>query len=434
LRQYRETLAQDHDRSLKRETRWSWARLGIFAGLVLAVVLLRHNLIWASVTALPFLLLFFGAVLRHLDWQDRRRCTAHRLTVIDESIDCPVERSCPVRTWRRPEDPAEQATALPTILESGPTWYMTDQERDDLDLFSPPVGLFGLLNRCSTELGARRLRDMLDRPLLSPESIRQRQQAVAWLRAFQEQRIGIMASVLPLRRQCQKLDQLVELIQQIQPNARILVSRCIRAWSLVTGTLGGYMLIQILQFDFTWIWPLVLLMVLNNALAWKFRSMLDQVRNSMSPFIPLTYTLRCLLEHAERASQDLPKETHLGILKDCFSDLVRHGRIPSLCQCLDFASLGGIVRGLLNTLMFYDLHLGEAVLSRVVPQRELLLRGLSALAELEALNSLACFSAEQPVTCFPQLDRDTGLAIREGRHPLVPEKESVSNSIAASIN
>lgn len=429
MRQQRQTLAQDHERYLKRETGWSWARLSVFALAVLGVVLFRHNLVWALVTALSFLLLFLGAVLRHLDWQDRRRCTAHRLTVLDESIACPVERGHPVRSWRRPEDPANQAVVLPTILESGPTWAMTDQERDDLDLFSPPVGLFGLLNRCSTELGARRLRDMLDCPLLSPESIRQRQQAVAWLQAFQAQRIGIMASALPLRKQGQELDQLVELIQQTQPNTRVFVSKCIRAWSLVTGTLGMYMLIQILQFDFSWAWPFVLLMILNEAIAWKFGSILGQVRNSMSPFIALTFTLRSVLEHAERASQDLPNEGHLAILKDHSTGLVEHGRIPAICQCLDFASVGGIVRGLLNTLVFYDLHLGEAVLSRVVPQRGVLLRGLSALAELEALNSLACFSAEQPVACFPEVDRDIGLSIQAGRHPLVPDKESVPNCI-----
>jgi hypothetical protein len=89
--------------------------------------------------------------------------------------------------------------------------------------------------------------------------------------------------------------------------------------------------------------------------------MLGQVKDSMSPYIPLTFTLRCLLEHAERANQELPEETPLSVLKDCFSKLVRQGRIPSLCQYLEFASLRGVVRGLLNTFMFYDLHVGEGV-------------------------------------------------------------------------
>jgi len=434
LRDYRQALQQDHDLYLKHETRWSWTRLGVFGAGVLAVVLLRHNLVWASVAAVPFLIAFFGAVLRHLDWQDKRQCAAHRLTVLDESIYGPVEHGSPVRTWRRPENPAHEAMALPTILESGPTWSITDQERDDLDLFSPPVGVFGLLNRSSTELGARRLRDMLDAPLLLPESIKQRQQTVEWLSSLHEPRIHIMASVLPLRKHSKHLDQLSQLLQQTEPNAHTFVSKCIRVGSVLTGILGAYMLLQILQFNFTWVWPLILLMGVNSMIACVFGSMLGQVKDSMSPFIPLTFTLRCLLEHAERAGQDLPEETHLGILKEAFSRLARHGSIPSICQYLEFASLGGVVRGLLNTLVFYDLHIGEAVLSRVVAKRDLLLRGLCALAELEALDSLACFSAEQSVASFPQLDARTCLSIHDGRHPLVPERESVPNSIQLTSN
>jgi ABC-type molybdenum transport system ATPase subunit/photorepair protein PhrA len=429
LTETRQALQQDHDFYLKHETRWSWARLGIFAAGVLAVVLLRQNLVWALVAAVPFLIAFFAAVLRHLDWQDKRQCAAHRLTIVDESIYDPVEQGKPVRAWRRPVNAAHEAAALPGILESGPCWSITDQERDDLDLFSPPVGLFGLLNRSSTDLGGRRLRDFLDAPLLLPEPIRQRQQAVAWLSSFHEQRTRIMASVLPLRKQTEHLDQLVQCLQQTEPNARVVASKCIRIGSCVTGILGTYMLVQILQFNFSWIGPFILLVCFNSVIAWLFGSMLSQVKDSMSLYVPLTFTLRCLLEHAERASQALPEETQLSVLKDCFSKLVRQGRIPSLCQYLEFASLGGMVRGLLNTLMFYDLHVGEGVLSRVVAQRDTLFQGLSALAELEALNSLACFSAEQALACVPQLDAHPGLSIQEGQHPLVPDRENVPNSI-----
>ncbi len=434
LRDYHQALERDHCLYLKRETYWSWARLGIFAVGVLGVVLLRHNLIWASVTAVPFLIAFLGAVLRHLNWQDKRQCADRRLAVIDESIYDPVEQGEPVRTWQRPDNPAHEAMTLPGVLESGPTWSITDQERDDLDLFSAPVGVFGLLNRSSTGLGARRLRDMMDAPLLLPEYIRQRQQAVERLSSFHERRIHIMASVMPLRGQCRDLDQLSQLLRQTEPHARRFVSKCIRCGSFLTGAISAYMLLQILQFKSSWIGPLILLMGVNSMIAWVFRSMLGHVKDSMSPFIPLTFTLRCLLEHAERAGQDLPEDPQLGVLKNHFSKLVRHGRIPSLCQWLEFASLRGVVRGLLNTLVFYDLHIGEAALSRIVSNRDLLLQGLSALAELEALNSLACFSAEQSVACFPQLDTDACLAIHDGQHALVSDKENVPNSIQLTFN
>ena len=434
LTEKRQALQQEHDLYLRHETRWSWARLGVFAVGLLVVILLRHELLWASVAAVAFLLVFFGAVLRHLDWQDKRQCAAHHLTVVDESIYDPGEQGKPVRAWTRPANATHEAAALPGILASGPCRPITDQERDDLDLFSPPVGIFGLLNRCSTDLGSRRLRDFLDGPLLLPDPIRQRQQAVTWLSSSHEQRIHIMASVLPLRKHTEDLDQLVQLLQQTEPNARTLASKCIRLGSCFTGILGAYMLVQFLQFNLSLIGPFILLVCFNSAIAWLFGSMLGQVKDSMSPYIPLTFSLRCLLEHAERANQTLPQETQLSVLKGCFAKLVQQGRIPSLCQYLEFASLGGVARGLLNTLMFYDLHIGEAVLSRVVAQRDTLLQGLSALAELEALNSLACFSAEQTLACFPELDTDTGLSIQNGQHPLVPDQENVPNSIQLTAN
>jgi DNA mismatch repair ATPase MutS len=87
------------------------------------------------------------------------------------------------------------------------------------------------------------------------------------------------------------------------------------------------------------------------------------------------------------------------------------------------------MRAVLNVLVFFDLHIAEAVLARVVPNREVLLHGLSAMAELEALCSLASFSAELPVACYPEPDGDRILHIEDGRHPLILESDAVPNGI-----
>jgi DNA mismatch repair ATPase MutS len=91
--------------------------------------------------------------------------------------------------------------------------------------------------------------------------------------------------------------------------------------------------------------------------------------------------------------------------------------------------VGGMVRAVLNYLFFYDFHVGEAVLARIASGRDTLLRGLSAMAELEALASLACFAAEQPVACYPWPASETMLEITEGRHPLIPATRTTSNNI-----
>jgi DNA mismatch repair ATPase MutS len=88
-----------------------------------------------------------------------------------------------------------------------------------------------------------------------------------------------------------------------------------------------------------------------------------------------------------------------------------------------------MARGSLNIVVFIDLHIATAVLSRLAPNRDVLRYGLAAVAELEALCSLASFSAELPAGCYPQPAGETGLSITEGRHPLLLEPEVTPNSV-----
>ena len=183
-------------------------------------------------------LAFAGAVWRHATWQNRRAFAEHLLTVIGESLHASTRRDQPARAWQRPEDAADSPASLPVILEAGPTWPLTGQEQDDLDLYGPPVGIFGLLNRTSTPLGARRLRDMLDSLCLSGAHIRQRQQAIQWLDTHDEQRLGLMAALVPLRGHAQRLDTMVQLLHTTPPPWRSRVSAAIRLWSVTSGLLG----------------------------------------------------------------------------------------------------------------------------------------------------------------------------------------------------
>ena len=99
----------------------------------------------------------------------------------DESLQRCGGKVVLIRDGRRPADAEDQAATLVPVMEDGPTWQLTDQEKDDLDLYSPPVGLFGLLNRTSTAIGARRLRTMVENPCLAVDVIKDRQASVRWL-------------------------------------------------------------------------------------------------------------------------------------------------------------------------------------------------------------------------------------------------------------
>ena len=210
LAAYRERLQHNLASFRGLETRWSWIRLIAFVAGLAAVILLRHNLPLAAGAGIAGALAFAGAVLRHVKWEDRRAFAERALIVAAESLHASTRRDSPARAWQRPEDAAEIAPGLPPVIDSGPHWPLTDQERDDLDLYGPPVGIFGLLNRTSTSPGARRLRDILDSPSLSPEHIRQRQDAVRWLRAStMKQRLGMMATLVLLRGHGRHLDRLI---------------------------------------------------------------------------------------------------------------------------------------------------------------------------------------------------------------------------------
>jgi hypothetical protein len=425
----RERVQRDHARYRRLETRWSWIRLAVCLGGIGLVTALKAHPPLALAAAGAGLASFLGAVLRHTGWEGKRAFAERLLVVVDESLHASVERDRPVRAWQRPEDAAGAAASLPPLFEPGPEWPLTDQERDDLDLYGPPVGIFGLLNRTSTELGARRLRDMLDRPLLSAEHIGLRQHAVEWLASHNEKRLRLMASLVALRRSSGRLDTIVGLLHETGVPAHRLASKVIRLWSACGGLLFVYAVFRIGAGHYEWGRPLVGVLILNGLIQLLCRRMFARLQASVAPWTGLRLALQRLLVVAQRAQQELPNETILSSLRVHFHRVVTRASIPSLCAWLEWAALHGLVRGLLNAVVLLDLHVAEAVLARVVPARDVLLRGLSALAELEALCSLACFSAEQPVACYPRFTANDGFSITEGRHPLVPEGDVVPNSV-----
>ncbi|MBN1360474.1 MAG: hypothetical protein JW993_07775 [Sedimentisphaerales bacterium] len=429
---YREALERDLTGYTRLETRWSWLRL---VGFLICVAVVAGVGFWcglplAALAALPAVVAFRYVVLRHIRWKDERIVTERLLTVVGESLGDGVAEGRPVRDWRRPKDAAEPSMALNPPVESGPTWPLTDQERDDLDLYAAPVGVFGLLNRTSTDTGARRLRDMLDEPCLSSEPIRQRQQAVRWLAEHDRERIDIMASALPLRGRSSQVDTLVLLLRRTVPNPHPVASKVIRVWSVPSAVGLAWSVYRIANGHFAWARVFTLLLVLNVLIAYFNRRMLVRVKESAKAWVEMARPLQALLVHARHAGEHLPDQTMLGLLRASFASVIERGEIPSLCARIGWMNLGGPVRSLLDIAMFYDLHVGEAILARAVPSRDVILDGLAALAEFEALASLACFSAEQPVVCYPQLTSDVTVSIVEGRHPLIGRSEPTPNSLS----
>lgn len=428
---WRLDLARQLSEYAQRETRWSWVRLWAFAGAVGAIAgaALGWGFVAAMLAAIPAVGVFRVAIARHLRWKGRRSATERMLVVVDESLQHPVEEGKPVRDWRRPRDPEGEQAVLPVAIDSGPTWPLTEQELDDLDLYAPPVGIFGLLNRTSTEAGARRLRDMLNGPCLFGECIERRQRAVRWLDEHDRQRIELMASVVPLRGQSRRLDALVERLHRVAPSPYGKASKRIRIWSLFSGLFFIFALAAIFLGHYGWFRAIVLLIGVNVVILRVSKEMFAWFREAVLPLVRLTSALRGLLAVARSSEEHLPDEMDLGVLKQRFGKVANEAQIPSLCEHLGRMALGGLARTLLNLVVFYDLHVCEAVVWRVVSGRQTLLEGLAATAELEALASLACFGAEREGMCYPDCVDETRVSISEGRHPLISRGHVTANGV-----
>ncbi len=426
LESYREEIRRRRDEWNVIESRWSWSRLLVFiAGVV-------PWFFWAATPLIPILLMhvtgavFWRIVRRHIDSREQRELHDGILTVIDEARQRCGGELVVIRSAERPGDVEHESLTPPAIPDAGPTWALTDQERDDLDVFGRPVGLFGLLNRTSTAFGARRLRDMLDNSCLSAERIGARQDAVRRLEHGHGERARIMGATTRLRNEDKRLAGFVQAVHDARPLDLFASISVLRWWAVIGAALAMLALGHLLVGHFRWAWLLMGVVSVNGLLLRRFGKAL---RDALGPWRDVAWGAQGFLVAARQGAKDLPGETELAELRDCFHEVVEKGELPSLCRRIGWAEHGGGMHVALNYLALYDLHVAASILERAVPHREVLLAGIAALADLEALTSLACFAAEQPITCYPTPLEEPGLEINAGRHPLIPPARIIPNEI-----
>jgi len=72
---------------------------------------------------------------------------------------------------------------------------------------------------------------------------------------------------------------------------------------------------------------------------------------------------------------------------------------------------------------------GNPARTKAITHREVLLWGLSALADLEALCSLASFASAQPLASYPEPTLQQAFSITGGCHPLIAPDRAVPNDV-----
>ncbi len=434
LLRFRATAETQQKRRTSLEARWSGARLGSF----LAALILWYPLELGLEQAVGFSLLFLGmfafSVSHHRIARSGRMHSDRLLLILDESLRRCGGRVTLIRDHRRPPDPEDPLRNQESLVDDGPTWQLSEQECGDLDLYSPPVGLFGLLNRTSTVLGARRLRDMMERLCLSSSYVEARQAAVRALETRSAERLTSMAEAGALRGLDASLERLVTAIQGAEPLSDSKAMALLRPWSILSGCATMVALVEMGMGRVGWGYLAVAMLLVNGGIYAKLRRTLN---NKLAPWKGVVPAAQGYLLAARRAGIDLPEDGILGQLRAPLSEVTAATALPALCNRATWAESGGMMHELCNVLFLFDLHVTAAILKPVLRHRELMLSGLSALADLEALMSLACFafeSAGDRLVCYPAMSADVGITMTNGRHPLVPPRRCVPNSIELDGN
>ncbi|MFO0838229.1 MAG: hypothetical protein U1D55_06845 [Phycisphaerae bacterium] len=439
------------------ESRWSMARLLVAVGGALGVYAAWQRP-WVVVGVIALAVgVFVFAVARHGIALRRRRAMQRFVDEIDESLRRAGGQVVLLRTHLRPESPetavlpsavdeplattptgANLTGAEPTLATATSAWAsgdkpanempprriaLTSQEIDDLDFYRPPVGIFGLLNRTYTSIGALRLRDSLEHPYADAGAIERRQESVRWLAGNTETRLNLMAATAGLRHEERFLNRLIAALRGAATDGPSSAIVAIRVWSIASALLCVVFLSRVA--DPTWLVPLGILLAFNWGI---FNAVRRQVRPALERWYDTATAINAYEEVAGTAAARLPDQTELSSLRRHFLGVV--DVLPQLRRLTGWAESGGPVHAVLNLMIFYDVHVAASLRRLVAPHRTPLLTGLAAIADLEMLNSLASFAAEQPQYCWPEPNPGGLLEIEDGVHPLLPAARAAPNSLA----
>lgn len=423
-------VAAQREQWRQTESLFSWLRLALFAVPILIWVLFFRSqpLIGGAITVV-FVVAFIWAVRKHLAALAECRQLDRELMIIEEATQRSGGQVVCVRDWQRPNTPPVADTLPKLETHTDRVWSLTHQERGDLDYYAEPVGIFGLLNRTSTDLGAARLRDMLENPLLDTAAIQARQRATRRLVEEVEPRVRLMGAIAQLRKDDKRLAAFANAVTEAKPFVFPLKGGLLRGWALVSAALWAVSLPLVISGSFIWGWVPMVAFAINHVLLRNARSALVE---ALEPWRGVGDTPKALLAIARRV-RDLGEDAPLDAeLRGRVAALADEECLPPICRWVGWTESGGMMYVIINHIALLDPQLANALANTATAQRERILLGIAALREIEALCSLACFSHEQGDTNWPEITQRREFVIRNGKHPLLSATRAVPNSLQLS--
>jgi hypothetical protein len=412
----------------KKERLFGWIRLVLFIAGIGGFVLLHFNWIFAVCFTAGFMVI----VSKHNAQQRLRQKDDALILVSEKTLSLLGGAVITENNMAQPGNMSAPLENLKSLLDQGEPYPLTEQESDDLDLFAP-TGLFGLMNQCSTTLGAVRLAKQLMSPNLDKTQIERRQTTIAWLDEHPIERLSLMQCALGLKGSdaiCGKLKKAVCESKPFTHSKRILFARI---WTFVALAIFTFIIYKVVTGDGALAGTLLLpTLIMNIVLFTMVKSEVAPVVKAYGDTSPF---LRGWQPFVRQASNSLPThsevDTELGQLKTCFDTLYQKQVITKLEKILSWSEIGfGPLKSGLNALCLYDVHIAAKINRVILSNKKMIMDAISATGDIEALYSLANFCWTQPVTCYPNIETETTLDIQTGFHPLIEPNISVANSIS----
>ena len=408
----------------------SWLRLALFGLAVAVFFFLDTQGYLPYAIAVALLLPFFFVVARHGAVKRKRMVAEQKLQACRDSEQRLGGHVVCINHWQAPDQPGMNQAVDP-FFDDGKTWTISPQEIQDLDIHTGPVGLFGMLDRSSTIYGRRRLQAYLTDQLLQPDAIVQRQRAVRKLAGEPDRRIHIMGSMAAARRQDKAFNRLCAALRESRSVLSDGQSLALRCWGCLSAAGGILMLVFIGMGQYGWGYALLLLIAVNAAI---LRHLHATLQSEIKRWKNTGAAVRILQDAVSAGSDAMPEEASLDQLASAIRKVNERKTLPALSRAVAWTESGGIFHVISNLLFLFDLHIIHAVHKKAIGQRTVLLHAMSAVAELDALCSLACFAWEQPAATFPMPVTHHALTIRDGVHPLIKPEQAVANDVHLDAN
>lgn len=399
---------QDYETLLSLYNRYSVLRVSIFVITLILVIYLANSRDIPGVLAVLgiFLIAFIFIIKRHQRIGFRRNHAAHLTQINKEEI---LRTSGELHSF-----------------ETGKTFISAEHPyAADLDIFGQN-SLFQLLNRCTTDMGRRRLAQWLLVPAAVQE-IQTRQNAIKEL-ALEPDRIQELQALgmhfkdnkdntLPLMHWLKEQDMELD---------RTYLGVAAYGLPLVTFALLGLSIFTGMN-----IYPFLGAIAINAIVLKQVFNLSLETSKKTEASIKSIKRLVLLIGQVETSHFNTEK------LQAIQSHFLHQGysaaaEIRKLQKILDYLlSRANLFYVIINTLLLIDIHLLKAAQRWKRRNRPWVEQWFDAIADLESLNSLAGFHFANPEYAFPHIAKDfyqfkaTSLG-----HPLIPGSERVSNDFS----